>query len=280
MAGNDWTIEEDLAIINDYFDMLTKELAGQNYVKAQHRRNLLPLLNDRSNGAVEKKHQNISAVLIEKGLPYISGYKPLSKYQTLLKEEVEEYLLNHPELFSLFEDYFSSDIPEPKVSDILESEVAVPKFDFQIREPGFNYSPAKGENNYYKQEIRNRKLGLLGEEFIINYEKKRLTNLGLSSLSNKIEHVAKTVGDSAGFDILSFNKEGKEKFIEVKTTQMGKDAPFYFTRNEFGFSKSNSDKYNLYRLFNFRKKPKFYKLRGSLEQTCNNLPTEYLGWPK
>jgi len=280
LASSDWTIEEDLAIINDYFNMLKKELTGEKYVKAEHRRNLLPFLNNRSHGSVERKHMNISAVLIEKGLPYIAGYKPYHNYQDLLKEEIENYLSENPEVFYWVEDFLFSDIQAPEVSDILQSEVAVPKFDYQIKEPGFNYSPVLGEKNYYKQEIRNKKLGLLGEEFIINYEKKRLINLGLNSLSKKIEHVAQTVGDSAGFDILSFNEEGKEKFIEVKTTQMGKDAPFYFSRNQLEFSQTEKDRFSLYRVFNFKKDPKFYKLRGSLEETCFNHPTEFLGWPR
>lgn len=276
----DWTLEENLAIINDYFKMLKKELAGQKYVKAEHRRNLLPMLNNRSHGSVERKHMNISAVLIEKGLPYISGYKPYHNYQDLLKEEIENYLSENPEVFYWVEKFLSSDIKTPKVSNILKSEVAVPKFDFQVNESEVNYSSIEDEKNYYKQELRNKKLGQLGEKFIINYEKQRLINLGMDSYSNKIEHISQTVGDSAGFDILSFSEDGNEKFIEVKTTQMGKDAPFYFTRNEFGFSQSNSDKYSLYRLFNFRKDPKFYQLKGSLEESSYNLPTEYLGWPK
>ncbi|MBB6262391.1 hypothetical protein FHS77_002965 [Paenochrobactrum gallinarii] len=46
--------------------MLADDIAGRRYSKAEHRRALLPLLNERSEGSVEFKHQNISAVL--KGL--------------------------------------------------------------------------------------------------------------------------------------------------------------------------------------------------------------------
>ncbi len=69
---------------------------------------------------------------------------------------------------------------------------------------------------------------------MLSYEKLYLNHLGFDTLVNKIEHVSQTVGDSAGFDILSFDENGKEKFIEVKTTQMGKEVPFYFTHNELG----------------------------------------------
>ncbi len=276
----DWTLEEVSLIVNDYFNMLTKELSGQNYVKAQHRKNLLPFLNNRSDGSVERKHMNISAVLIEKGLPYISGYKPYHNYQTLLKEEVEVYLSNHPELFGLFEDYFTSEILEPEIPDILDAEVVNTEVGTKIAEPSIKFNASLAKQNYYLRELRNTKLGLLGEEFILKFEKQKLISLGRKELIKKVEHISQTVGDSAGFDILSFDKEGKEKHIEVKTTQMGKNAPFYFTKHELLFSENNSSSYSLYRLFDFRKKPKFFQLKGTLSKSCESLPTVYMGWPK
>ena len=46
------------------------------------------LLDGRSDGAIEYKHENISAVLIELGYPYIEGYKPRCNYQQLLFDAV------------------------------------------------------------------------------------------------------------------------------------------------------------------------------------------------
>jgi hypothetical protein len=68
------------------------ELSGQSYNKSAHRKLLLQKLNGRTDSAIEKKHQNISAILIEYGVPYISGYKPLGNYQALLSDVVEERL--------------------------------------------------------------------------------------------------------------------------------------------------------------------------------------------
>jgi hypothetical protein len=278
--SEDWTIQEVAAIVPDYFSMLFKELSDQKYIKTEHRRSLLPLLNDRTEGSVERKHMNISAVLIEKGLPYISGYKPYHNYQTLLKEEIEEYLSNHPELFGLFDKYIESDISYPEVSDILKSEIDTTKVGTKVEEPDTKFNTKKSEQNYYLKELRNKKLGLLGEKFIINFEKEKLISIGQKELSKKIEHISRTVGDSAGFDILSFNEDGKEKHIEVKTTQMGKNAPFYFTKNELNFSVRNQKSYSLYRLFDFQRKPKFFQLQGSLTSSTKNIPTEYIAWPK
>ena len=84
--SEDWSREEVEATIADYLDMHRQELTGRGVNKAEHNRNLLQLLNNRSRGAIEFKHQNISAALIDLGHPYIDGYKPRHNYQDLLVE--------------------------------------------------------------------------------------------------------------------------------------------------------------------------------------------------
>lgn len=277
---SDWSIEEVTLIVSDYFDMLTKQLSGINYVKSEHRRKVSRLLkNRRSEGSIEFKHQNISSILIELGMPYIPGYKARGNYQQLLKESVEKYVYAHPELDELINRYISTDNLLPKIDDLMTIEVEVPELNFIVNEPVLKFGE-KNSINYFEREIRNKKLGLLGEEFIMNYEKQRMCMLGFNSLVNKIEHISQTQGDYAGFDILSYDEEGKEKYIEVKTTKLGMEAPFYFTRNELAFSKYKDEKYRLYRLFNFKTKPKFYQLKGSLNETCDSISTEFMGWPK
>src|SRR5829696_3036156 len=78
--------------------MFEAELRGEPYSKAEHRRQLVRLLNGRSEQSVEFKHANISAVLIELGFPYIGGYKPRSNYQRLLAEVLAERLADQQQL--------------------------------------------------------------------------------------------------------------------------------------------------------------------------------------
>lgn len=85
--GN-WSEAEVELTVDDYFSMLGKEFRGERYNKSEHRKILRQHLNNRSDAAIELKHQNISAVLIESGLPHISGYKPRSNYQSLLRTTV------------------------------------------------------------------------------------------------------------------------------------------------------------------------------------------------
>src|SRR5690606_15710516 len=89
--------------VADYFDMLSDELASRPYVKAEHRRALQPRLDGRTEGSIEFKHQNISAWLIEQGLPYIDGYKPLHHYQASIGRAVREHLRRFPQLLGRFE---------------------------------------------------------------------------------------------------------------------------------------------------------------------------------
>lgn len=59
----------------DYFSMLASEWTGKPFNKAEHNR-ALHALTGSSHGAVERKHQNTSAVLSGMGIPWIDGYKP------------------------------------------------------------------------------------------------------------------------------------------------------------------------------------------------------------
>lgn len=84
----DWSRTEVEAIVADYLKMLTLELAGQSFNKSEHRRALQSKLSKRSDGSIEFKHCNVSAVLRDLGFPALSGYKPRANYQSLLVDVV------------------------------------------------------------------------------------------------------------------------------------------------------------------------------------------------
>ena len=48
MSNGTWTDQENDLIVADYFAMLADDISARRYSKAEHRRALLPLLNDRS----------------------------------------------------------------------------------------------------------------------------------------------------------------------------------------------------------------------------------------
>lgn len=89
-TGQPWSRAEVESIVDDYFDMLGMELSGRRYAKSQHRAALVERLPGRSEGSIEFKHCNISAVLSESGRPIIDGYKPRTNIQELLRIVVDE----------------------------------------------------------------------------------------------------------------------------------------------------------------------------------------------
>lgn len=268
-----WSREEVEAIVADYFDMLTLELAGQSYNKAEHRRRLQKVLNQRSEGSIERKHQNISAILIELHYPWIAGYKRLANYQTLLFEVVEDWVRRNPAFDQVALAAVQMPATVPRLGDFSGLMVDPPRLSRSAEQklPSYQARVAKSvaKRDYIERESRNASLGLAGEQFVVQYEHWRLVNAGAERLAEKIEHVSVTQGDGLGFDVLSYESNGREKFIEVKTTSFGKETPFFITRNEVGLSKAEIERFHIYRLFDFRKDPKVFSFRGPLEAHCN-----------
>lgn len=275
--GLDWTKYEVALIVEDYFQMLYLEINRQPYQKSKFRKALIQKLNGRNESSIEFKHQNISSILMKYKIPYIVGYKPRSNYQALLEETVLEYLLKRKELSQLFAKFSNSEISiNPRQIDYSKLLVATPQNEL-LKEFGFVYTNKLRSPNYLEMEQRNRKLGESGEAIIIEFEKQRLIQLGKESLAEKVEWVSKELGDGAGFDILSKNENGSDRYIEVKTTKLGELTPFYFTRNELYFSQNNSQQYFLYRVFKFNQNPKFFIKNGSFDEICEYEPLNFIG---
>lgn len=273
-----WTAQEVEAAVSDYMHMLTLELAGQSYNKTTHRRALQLKLQGRSEGSIERKHQNISAILIQLGCPYISGYKPLYNYQSMLFEAVEHRVANDSALdrSALSAAEQPAVMPlDPETNLVVES---APVLANAFEQKRATYQPSRQaiQRDYLEREARNRSLGLAGEEFIMAYERYRLHAAGKTSLSDKVEHVSRTKGDGLGFDVLSFEPDGRERFIEVKTTAFGKETPFFLSRNEADFSEECADQFHLYRLFEFRRQPRMFDLNGKVRNWVRLDPVTYL----
>lgn len=283
--NDDWSREQVEAAVADYLVMLAVELRGGEYNKAEHNRRL-QVVTGRTRGSIERKHQNISAVMIEQGVPYVSGYKPLGHAQKLLRHVVIERLSVADEVHRNLEvvvDRIQVDVPV--IADVLAIKVEPPvrkKEEYVVGDdPPSDELKAKRpfRRNYLEAEMRNRAIGLAGEELAMHYEHERLWRAGKKDLANKIEHVARSQGDGLGYDILSFETTGRERWIEVKTTSFGALTPFFVSRNEVGVSETTESNYSLYRFFNFRKEPGLFMLDGPLQKTCELEAFQYSALP-
>lgn len=273
----DWSDIEIALIIADYFNMLRSELTGEFYNKTLHRHSLLPLLNARSESSIEFKHQNISAVLVRLGQPYIRGYLPRCNYQKMLEDKVLDYLIGNIDIEENFKVFSEKEVGAP-INISFDTLVVDGPVIGGLKEAYIPYRKNPFKVNYLEREQNNRKLGMKGEELVLDFEKWKLRRIRKEKLADSVRWIAKEEGDGAGFDILSKYSSGKDKYIEVKTTKLSKEAPFYFTQNELLFSKDHSKDYHLFRLFNFEKGTKMFTRTGSLDSICNSVPVVYRGY--
>jgi hypothetical protein len=130
--------------------------------------------------------------------------------------------------------------------------------------------------DFVRRDAENRRLGRLGEEFALELERRRLHDeVGRPDLAKRVEWTSETRGDGAGFDIASFNGDGSPRYIEVKTTGLGKAFPFYVSSNEARCSEALRNDFHLYRLFRFSRQPGLFILTGPLSNTCALDPVQY-----
>ena len=261
ISGTDWTPNEVNLVVADYFEMLTDELEGRPFVKAQ-RNSALQALTGRKRGSIEFKHQNISAVLVKLGLPWIVGYKPLFNFQAALIDGVERFMAGwdqttlltlpavRPALVAEPEGLW---IGPPPVADP-EQDRAAPE---ALRRLVRKFDPAE-------RDARNRALGERGEALVLAYERQQLAALGRDDLAKRVRWTAQEDGDGAGYDIRSFAPDGSERLVEVKTTVGHALTPFFLSENERAFSEQRRDAFRLVRVYDFAREPRGFELTPPL----------------
>ena len=273
MSNGTWTdIENDL-IVADYFAMLADDVSGRPYSKAEHRRALLPLLNNRSEGSIEFKHQNISAVLVGLGEDRIPGYKPAFNYQMSLEDAVDRWLAENPS-------WLTRVVTGPQENELREAPqiwVGPP--------PTLSNQPPPQELEQVlrvarkfdvaARDERNRALGRAGEERALKHERAQLRSAGRDDLARKVIWVSEEEGDGAGYDIASFETDGRPRLIEVKTTNGWERTPFHITRNELAVAEERRSEWCLLRLWNFSREPRAFELRPPLDARVSLTATAF-----
>lgn len=171
--GADGTAEQVAIVVANYFLMLVQERAGDKVNKADLYRRLAPEVG-RSEKSIEWKLRNVSAVLDELGIAWISGLFPAHNYQGALVEAVEAQLGLHPKVLTdpvSVEPRFTS-----AAGPVLVPPPAFLNSDLQDRHPALRrlvgkYDPAA------RDEL-DRSLGRAGEEMVLKFEYDRLCRAG------------------------------------------------------------------------------------------------------
>jgi hypothetical protein len=272
LSARNWDEVEVRATVDDYLNMFARELQGQPYSKADHRRRLAQLLRGRSDPAIERKHMNISAVLRDAGLPFIEGYKPLGNYQALLAQVVHERVSGTRSMVDEIGRISGESPRQQRPWREADPALEVPRPEPVVRERSSGYTtppPNAVRFDFAERDAANRRLGELGERFVLEVEKKRLICAGRDDLVGKVSWISKESGDGAGYDISSFDPSGSVLLVEVKTTNLHRRFPFIVTRNEVRVSEQEHNRYRLYRLFRFTRDPHFFVLPGALSRSCS-----------
>jgi hypothetical protein len=273
-----WQPGEIDVLVAAYLDLLASEIRGQRRVKADVVRDLASVLSVRTPGSIERKMQNVSAVLDELGLEWIEGYKPMSHYQKSLRGAVQDALRRNHRIQETLEDYRTNALPPLINRPLSTSDVLVPTPSAAQPRGRRTEIPLTAGPIGALRDFQNRRLGTAGEEWVLDRERIELTRAGRQDLADRVNWIA-SEGDGAGFDIQSFRPDGSVLEIEVKTTNLGSRTPFYVTRWEVAVSRRDRDRYALYRVFDFRSDPRLYRLTGSIEDSARLEPTVFAGLP-
>jgi hypothetical protein len=263
--GNLWQDDELDAIIADYFAMLTADLAGKPYVKSRHSAALMAKIG-RTHRSVEFKHQNISAVLDELGLPWIPGYMPKRNYQNAIFDGIDRYLTRHPEILV--------QTPAPQAGTAPSSVIFVdpPVLATEKQPIPERLKRLVRKFDPVERDHRNRSLGKAGEAFVVDVERKQLTQADREDLARKVRWVAEEDGDGVGYDIYSFDPQGHERFIEVKTTNGAARTPFFLSRNECEVAAEHPKDWSIYRVHLFARQPRIFTISPPLEDAIHLKP--------
>ena len=203
----------------------------------------------------------------------------LSKDQELLKlhkNRIADNCYYDENLNILTQDFMYAVVRHLKTSRILEIKevketvpTKINSAEIEVVETEIDFTPRTV--NYIQNNIENKRIGDLGELWAINFEKKKLLKADKPKLAEKVKHVAKDKGDGLGYDILSFDIDGKEIYIEVKTTKGNANSTFFITRNELERSKTERQSFYLYRVFNYNEETDNAELliiKGDLTYLC------------
>lgn len=206
-------------------------------------------------------------------------------------ENIREILTEDKELIRMHNKRLSDNQLDDKDFNILTQDyiyavahhLEIDDFDqekYELHYKELDFSPKRKvvtfnaiQSDHLRKAKRNKYIGDLGELLVLEIEKENVAN----EFYSNVLHQSRIEGDGLGYDIISVDEKGIDKFIEVKTTTGPYNTPFFITKNELEKSIIEKDKYFLYRLYNFdikKNSADYFIINGSLLEYCIN-PTQF-----
>ena len=184
-----------------------------------------------------------------------------TELQNDLKEYIRAYekIIDDPRSIPLIDNLAEIVLDEDDQKSSEDFDYEIPEYEPTIKEAKEKvYSPKKSKNN--KKNIiptkPSKRVGRAGEEHVYNFEYKKLMDQGREDLAKQIVKQYEDLSFFPGYDIKSFNEDGEEIYIEVKSTvSKGKDY-FEISDNEVLAAKSLKDSYFIYQVTDALANPK------------------------
>lgn len=153
----------------------------------------------------------------------------------------------------------------PKLSDTKPESIQLEILPEQLKTEKKVFERGSRAIDFENQNKRNRKLGEHGESVVLKFEKDFLIKNNRPDLAEKIRQISKE-DVSAGYDILSYEVNGKEKYIEVKSTNSSPSgsASFLISTNEYTKARE-IENYYIYVVFDARSfNPKVWPIKNPI----------------
>lgn len=198
-----------------------------------------------------------------------------ARFNAELRQQLQRFVLDHSGLVAQVVDAME-EVKTPAQQSFHASVVAAPSLETALQLKSDEAKPRLPRKiDWAQRDEANRKLGRAGEQWVIDFEQRRLSDAGYPELFQQLDWVSDRLGDGTGYDILSHERPGEHRFIEVKTTNGGHASSFIISRNELAFAAEREDAFYLYRVFQFRQEPKLYILKGNLVDQLHLEPIDY-----
>ncbi|SPP96988.1 conserved protein of unknown function [Bradyrhizobium vignae] len=125
----------------------------------------------------------------------------------------------------------------------------------------------------------NRSLGRAGEEMVFKFEYDRLCQAGRRDLAKEMDWPADRGEDDKGYDIRSFEPDGEESLLEIKTTNGHARTRFWLSR-QYEVAAQNPSTYRIRRVFHFENGAEMFDIKPPLDAGLLLIPDKYVAVPR
>ena len=248
--GKEFFSQLELAVQNMRIN--SKHLLDKNLKKSLEKTNMVEVKLDLSGNFNLKAYEKCAIYSITYSINNLPN-------DNVLKSDFLEYVQLYDAmvdslLLAEVEDYVLENIEVPEIS--LNTEIK--DFEPRIRKAKNTTGGKNSNSKNYRRSKKSDKIGKLGEEWVFNYEQKKLKECGKKDLSDSIIwHREFAENRTPGWDITSYDIFGNKILIEVKSSEGTTINEFELTAQELEKAKSEiADSYYIYLVTNILTNPK------------------------